>query len=167
MSPSYRLQMDLLTHRLVLSYQGCHPSLKMPICVVFTPKTGWFWMMSDTEVTSRWLSKGSRLLPSPPLRSLARTIPSRPCSLLSSCCGVTRPMCPSLLVDWLTHEVREAEQEGVELRDMTSWNRIKGSNMGTRGHAAKVHALIVLYYRHGRSATQYCFRSTFMWTCEQ
>lgn len=112
MSPSYRLQMDLLTHRLVLSYQGCHPSLKMPTCVVFTPKIGWFWMMSDTEVTSRWLSKGSRPLPSPLLRSLARTIPSRPCSLLSSCCGVTRPMCPSLLVDWLTHEVRKAEEGG-------------------------------------------------------
>lgn len=95
--PSNGLEWALLT--VVPSHQGCLHSLRMPICVAFTLKTGWFWTMSDTEGSSRWPRMGWRLWPSPQLPSLAHTIPSRPCTHLSFCCGATGPMCPSLLVE--------------------------------------------------------------------
>lgn len=111
-----QIHWHMLLYHLVPSYQGCRHSLRMPICVAFTLKIGWFWMMSDTEVSWRWLSKGSRPWLSPLLHSLARTIRFRPCSLLSSCCGVTRSMCPSLLVEWLTRDARKV-RVGDRLRE--------------------------------------------------
>ncbi|KAF3852086.1 hypothetical protein F7725_005441 [Dissostichus mawsoni] len=43
--------------------------------------------------------QGWRPGPSPPCRSLAPSRPSLPCGPSSCCCGVTRPMCHSLLAE--------------------------------------------------------------------
>lgn len=95
--PTNGLERAMLT--LVPSHQGCLHSLRMLICVAFPLKRGWFWTMSDTEGSLRWPSMGWRPWLSPQLPSLAHTVSFRPCTHLSSCCGATGPMCPSLLVE--------------------------------------------------------------------
>lgn len=102
--------------------QDCHHSLRMPTCVGSTLKRRWFSMMPDTEPCSHWPSKGLRPEPSPLWCSLAPSLPSLPWGLSSCCCGVTRPMCHSLLAEWLTHERERGGGWGLPFQDLILHN---------------------------------------------
>lgn len=101
--PSTGWLMEALDH-LVPFPQGCRGSSRTPTYVVFTLRTGYFWTKSATEASWRWVSRGSRLPPPPRFLFLAPSTRFRPCSLLSSCCGASRPTCLSLWVEWLSRE---------------------------------------------------------------
>lgn len=103
--------------------QDCCHSSRMPTCAACTPKRRWSWTMPDTEPSWHWPSKEWRPEPSPQCRSLVPSLPSLPCGLSSCCCGVTRPMCHSLLAEWQTHErgrkgegqTDTGQRDGVEM----------------------------------------------------